>query len=46
LAGRKILNIYDYTDAMAALKVGKETEIVVQRDGEEIKLKIVPGSRD
>jgi len=46
LAGRKILNIYDYTDAMAALKVGKETEIVVQRDGKEIKLKIVPGSRD
>ena len=46
LAGRKILNIYDYTDAMAALKVGEETEIVVRRDGEELKLKIVPGSRD
>lgn len=46
LAGRKILNIYDYTDAMAALKVGEETEIVVTREGEELKLKITPGSRD
>ncbi len=46
LAGRTILNIYDYTDAMAALKVGKETEIVVERDGEELKLKLTPGSRD
>lgn len=46
LAGRKILNIYDYTDAMAALKVGEETEIVVKRGEEELKMKIVPGSRD
>ncbi|MDF1658591.1 MAG: M28 family peptidase [Verrucomicrobiales bacterium] len=46
LGGRKILNIYDYTDAMAALKVGEETEIVVQRDEEEISLKLTPGSRD
>ncbi|MDF1824532.1 MAG: M28 family peptidase [Verrucomicrobiales bacterium] len=46
LAGRKILNIYDYTDAMAALKVGEETEIVVLRGEEEISLPLVPGSRD
>lgn len=46
LGGRKILNIYDYTDAMAALKVGEETEIVVQRGKEEITLKLTPGSRD
>ena len=46
LAGRKILNIYDYTDAMAALKVGEETEIVVQRGEEELTLKLTPGSRD
>ena len=46
LAGRKILNIYDYTDAMAALKVDEETEIVVKRGKEELKLRITPGSRD
>lgn len=46
LAGRKILNIYDYTDAMAALKVGEKTEIVVKRGDEELTLEIVPGSRD
>ena len=46
LGGRKILNIYDYTDAMSALKVGEETEMVVKRGEEEIKLKLIPGSRD
>jgi Tol biopolymer transport system component len=46
LAGRKILNIYDYTDAMGALKVDEETEIVVKRGDEELKLRITPGSRD
>ncbi len=46
LAGKEILNIYDYTDAMAGLKVGEETEIVVLRGEEELTLKLVPGSRD
>ena len=43
---KNILNIYDYTDAMADLKVGEETEIVVKREEEELTLKLVPGSRD
>ena len=46
LAGKNILNIYDYTDAMADLKVGEETEIVVEREEEELTLKLIPGSRD
>ncbi|NRB74657.1 MAG: M28 family peptidase [Verrucomicrobiales bacterium] len=46
LAGKNILNIYDYTDAMAGLKVGEETEIVIKRGEEELTLKLVPGSRD
>ena len=46
LGGRKILNIYDYTDAMSALKVGEETEMVVKRGDEELTLKVTPGSRD
>jgi len=46
LAGRKIENIYDYTYAIEALKVGQPTKIVVMRDGKPLKLDIVPGSRE
>ncbi|MDF1813798.1 MAG: M28 family peptidase [Verrucomicrobiales bacterium] len=46
LDGKALFNIYDYTDAIAGLKVGKETEIVVKRGEEELKLKITPASRD
>ena len=46
LAGKNILNIYDYTDAMAGLKVGEETQIVILRGEEQLTLKLVPGSRD
>ncbi|MEE9211895.1 MAG: M28 family peptidase, partial [Phycisphaeraceae bacterium] len=46
LAGRKIENIYDYTDAIGALKVGQSVEIVVLRDRERLTLTITPGSRE
>ncbi len=46
LAGKPIENIYDYTYAIEALKIGQEVEIVVQRDGTDIVLKVTPGSRD
>lgn len=46
LAGKKIENIYDYTYAIEALKIGQETEIVVQRKGKLIRMKVTPGSRD
>jgi len=46
LGGEKILNIYDYTEAMADLKVGEETEITVKRGEKEITLKLIPASRD
>lgn len=46
LGDKKILNIYDYTDAMADLKVGEETTITVQRGEEELTLKLIPGSRE
>jgi hypothetical protein len=46
LGDKKILNIYDYTDAMADLKVGEETTVTVQRGEEELTLKLTPGSRD
>jgi Tol biopolymer transport system component len=45
LAGKKIDNVYDYTYAIEALRVGQETEIVIRREQEEIRLKITPKSR-
>lgn len=45
LAGRKVENIYDYTYAIEALKVGQETEIVVKRGNETLRLKVTPQSR-
>ncbi len=46
LAGKKIENIYDYTYAIEALKAGQEVELVVTREGKEVIVKVVPGSRD
>ncbi|MCO8122337.1 M28 family peptidase [Stieleria sp. TO1_6] len=46
LAGRKIEDIYDYTYAIEALKIGQETDITVRRNDKEVKLKITPTSRD
>ena len=46
LAGKKIENIYDYTYAIEALKIGQPIEVVVSRKGKEVKLTVTPGSRD
>jgi len=46
LAGKKIENVYDYTDAIAELKAGDKTSIEIKRKGKQISLSIVPGSRD
>ena len=46
LGDKQILNIYDFTEAMADLKVGEETTITVLRGSDEQTLKITPGSRD
>ena len=45
LAGRTIENVYDYTYAIEALKIGAPVDAVVLRDGERVKLKITPESR-
>lgn len=45
LAGKKIENIYDYTYAIEALKIGKETSVTVMRGEEKLELKITPGRR-
>lgn len=46
LAGRKIDNIYDYTYAIDALKIGEQTTIKVRRGMQVHTLDLVPGSRD
>lgn len=46
LSGKPIDNVYDYTYAIEALKVGQQTTITVNRKGERILLAITPGSRD
>ena len=46
LAGRKIEDIYDYTYAIEALKIGEEVNVVVKRGEETLTRKVTPGSRD
>ncbi len=44
-AGQKIANIYDYTYALDAVKIGQTIDIVVLRDGQRISLKATPEAR-
>ena len=46
LAGQTIENIYDYTYAIDALKVGVEVEVVVTRGNEPMTFRVTPGSRE
>ena len=46
VAGKKIENIYDYTYALDALKVGTPVKIRVVRDGDSLEREITPGSRE
>ena len=44
-AGQKIANIYDYTYAMDAAKIGQPVQLVVLRDGKRVTLSVVPEAR-
>ncbi len=44
--GQPIENLYDFTFALEALRVGEEARIVVLRDGKRRAIAVVPGSRD
>ncbi|WP_147867125.1 M20/M25/M40 family metallo-hydrolase [Stieleria maiorica] len=46
LAGKTIEDIYDYTYAIEALKIGEEVGITVRRGDQEVQLKITPASRE
>jgi hypothetical protein len=43
---RTIENLYDYTFALEAMRIGEPVRLRVLRDGEPIEREIVPGSRD
>jgi hypothetical protein len=43
--GQQIKNIYDYTYAMDAVKIGQPVEVVVLRAGQRLKLSVTPEAR-
>lgn len=44
-AGTKIANVYDYTYAMDAVKIGKPVAVVVLRNNERVTLTVTPEAR-
>ena len=44
--GQQIANIYDYTYALDAVKIGQPVEVVVVRAGNRVKLTVVPEARN
>jgi hypothetical protein len=44
-AGQKIANIYDYTYAMDAVKIGQPVQVVVLRQGQRVTVTLVPEAR-
>lgn len=46
VAGKTIENIYDYTYALNALKVGQPVQVRVQRGAESIELSVTPAPRE
>ena len=44
-AGQKITNIYDYTYALDAAKIGQAVKVVVQRNGHPQTLRVIPEAR-
>jgi Tol biopolymer transport system component/Zn-dependent M28 family amino/carboxypeptidase len=43
--GQKVSNIYDYTYALDAARIGQPVEIVVMRDGQRVKITVTPEAR-
>ncbi|MFQ6114826.1 MAG: M28 family peptidase, partial [bacterium] len=43
--GQKITNIYDYTYALDAVKIGEPVEVIVLREGKRVTLTVIPEAR-
>jgi S1-C subfamily serine protease len=41
----KVANIYDYTYALDAVKIGQKVEVRVMRGDKEVALQVVPEAR-
>jgi Tol biopolymer transport system component len=44
-AGQKIANIYDYTYALDAVKIGQPVQVAIERDGKRMTLMVTPEAR-
>lgn len=44
-AGQKIANIYDYTYALDAVKIGQPVKMIVERDGQRVTITVTPEAR-
>jgi hypothetical protein len=44
-AGQKIVNIYDYTYALDAAKIGQSLKVAILRDGKRVELDVTPETR-
>ena len=44
-AGQKVANIYDYTYAMDAVKIGQPVKLVVLRGAERVNITVIPEAR-
>jgi Tol biopolymer transport system component len=44
-AGQKITNIYDYTYALDAVKIGVPVKVIVEREDKKVELSITPEAR-
>jgi S1-C subfamily serine protease len=44
-AGQKIANIYDYTYALDAVKIGQPVKVVVEREGKRVEITATPEAR-
>jgi len=44
-AGQKITNIYDYTYALEAVKIGQPVKVAVEREGKREELTVTPEAR-
>jgi Tol biopolymer transport system component len=44
-AGQKIANIYDYTYALDAVKIGVPVKVIVEREGQRVELNVTPEAR-
>ena len=44
-AGQNIANIYDYTYALDAVKIGKPVKMIVERNGQRVTITVTPEAR-